>query len=230
MQTSRYDNHAPWFLNYSAQWTATSSPFLPADLSGMRVLDLACGWGPLSRDLAGRGATVTGVELALPLLQRARELERTTPQGITYLHGDVSELDWWDDQPFDGAVCNMALMDIDDLDGTLATMRAVLLPGGWFNLSLLHPCYPGEQDTGALSSWPPGAGYGTEGWWTTGSTGVRGHVGAIHRKLSTYLNAVLTAGLELTRFSEPDQTLPRVLIIDGHRPHQQQPPPEKKSP
>jgi ubiquinone/menaquinone biosynthesis C-methylase UbiE len=218
VQASRYDSHADWFLDYSAQWTATSSQFLPSDLSGVRVLDLACGWGQLSRDLTGRGATVTGVELALPLLQRAQELERTTPQGITYLHGDASELDWWDDQPFDGAVCNMALMDIDDLDATLATMRAVLRPGGWFNLSLLHPCYPGEQHTGALSSWPPHAGYGTEGWWTTGSTGVRGHVGAIHRKLSTYLNAILAAGLTLTRLTEPDETLPRVLIIDGHRP------------
>lgn len=217
MQKSRYDDHAPWFLNYSAPWTATSSPFLPVDLSETRVLDLACGWGTLSRDLASRGAAVTGVELAMPLLERGRELEDTTPQGITYLHGDASNLDWWDRRPFDATVCNMALMDIDDLDATLATIRAVLRPGGSFNLSLLHPCYPGEQRTGALSSWPPDAGYGTEGWWTTGSTGVRGHVGAIHRKLSTYLNAILAAGLEITRFTEPDPTLPRVLIIDGHR-------------
>lgn len=173
MQTSRYDDHASWFVSYSALWTATSSPFLPADLSGTRVLDLACGWGSLSRDLARRGAAVTGVELALPLLERGRELERTAPQGITYLHGDASRLDWWDRRPFDATVCNMALMDIDDLDATLATIRAVLRPGGWFNVSLLHPCYPGEQQAGALSSWPPDTGYGTEGWWTTGSTGVR---------------------------------------------------------
>jgi SAM-dependent methyltransferase len=220
MQISRYDGHASLFFDYSRDWSATSSPFLPEDLSGSRILDLACGWGSLSRDLASRGAAVTAVELALPLLERGRELEQATPRGIDYVHGDASRLDWWNQRPFDGAVCNMALMDIDDLDATLGTLRAVLRPGGWFNLSLLHPCYPGERQPNgdALSSWPPDAGYGSEGWWTTNSTGVRGHVGAIHRKLSTYLNGVLAAGLEFTRFTEPDPSLPRILVIDGRRP------------
>jgi len=220
MQVSRYDDHAPWFLVYARDWTATSLLFLPEELSGTRILDLACGWGSLSRELASRGAAVTGVELSLPLLQHGRELEQATPRGIEYVHGDASRLDWWNQQPFDGAVCNMALMDIDDVDAAFGTVRAVLRPGGWFNLSLLHPCYPGERQSNgeAMSSWPPDAGYGREGWWTTSSIGVRGHVGAIHRKLSTYLNGVLTAGLEFTRFIEPDPLLPRILIIDGRRP------------
>lgn len=173
MQVSRYDDHAPWFVDYSRDWTATSSPFLLEDLSGARVLDLACGWGSLSRELARRGAAVVGVELALPLLERARELEDAAPLGVAYVHGDASRLDWWDHEPFDGAVCNMALMDIDDLDAALCTLRAVLRPGGWFNLSLLHPCY---------------------------------------------LNTVLDAGLEFTHFTEPDPSLPRILVIDGRRP------------
>lgn len=117
-------------------------------------------------------------------------------------------------------VCNMALMDIDDLDATVANICQVLRPDGWFNVSLLHPCFPGEahSDGEALPSWSPQHGYGFEGWWTTESTGVRGHVGANHRKLSTYLNAILAAGLEFTGFTEPDPTLPRILLIDGRRP------------
>ena len=220
MQHSRYDDQAPWFLDYTREWRPTSSEFLPADLSGSRVLDLACGWGPLTRDLAARGASVTGVELARPLLDRAREVEHAAPHGISYLYGDASDLDWWDQQPFDGVVCNMALMDIDDLDGALGTIRSVLRPSGWFNISLLHPCFPGQQqaDGASLPSWPPERGYRAEGWWTTESTGVRGHVGAIHRTLSSYLNAVLAAGLVFTHFAEPDPVLPRILVIDGRRP------------
>jgi len=220
MQPSRYDGHATWFASYSRDWTATSSPWLPAVLSDVRVLDLASGWGPLSRDLAERGALVTGVELSAPLLEQARTIETRERRGIRYLHGDASTLDWWDQQPFDGVVCNMALMDIDDLDGTIATINAVLRPSGWFNISLLHPCFPGESTPSgeALPSWPPQRGYGAEGWWTTESTGVRGHVGAHHRTLSTYLNAVVAGGLELTRFTEPDLALPRILVIDGRRP------------
>ena len=52
------------------------------------------------------------------------------------------------------------------------------------------------------------------------SVGVRGHVGSHHRMLSTYLNAVLYAGLEFESFIEPAPDLPRVLIIQGRRPRQ----------
>jgi SAM-dependent methyltransferase len=220
MQPSRYDDHASWFIGYSRDWTSTSSPLLPAELCGVEVLDLACGWGPLSRDLAARGALVTGVELSEPLLAQARALENREQRGIRYLQGDASTLRWWDKRPFDGVVCNMALMDIDDLDGTIGSIDAVLRPGGWFHLSLLHPCFPGEATPAgeALPSWPPQRGYGAEGWWTTEATGVRGHVGAHHRKLSTYVNALLAHGLELTGFAEPDPVLPRILVIEGRRP------------
>ncbi len=71
MQASRYDDYAPWFVDYTHEWVPTLSPWLPKNLAGLRVLDLACGWGPLSRDLANRGAAVTAVELATPLLERA---------------------------------------------------------------------------------------------------------------------------------------------------------------
>jgi 2-polyprenyl-3-methyl-5-hydroxy-6-metoxy-1,4-benzoquinol methylase len=78
VQLSRYDVHAPWFMQYSHDWAATSSPHLPPNLTGTRVLDLACGWAVLSRELADRGAIVTGVELSEPLLERARAVETTS--------------------------------------------------------------------------------------------------------------------------------------------------------
>jgi SAM-dependent methyltransferase len=213
MQTSRYDPHADWFLDYTRDWEPTSASFLPKDLSKQKVLDLASGWGQLSREIAARGASVTAVELASPLVQRARSLEIDAPLGIRYLQGDAGTLEWWDGEAFDGVVCNMALMDIDDLDAALHTAHSVLRPAGWFNFSLLHPCFPGSPPTGTLPSWPPDKGYGTEGWWTTHSGGVRGHVGAHHRMLSTYLNAVLQAGFRFTGFAEADRQLPRILIV-----------------
>ena len=73
----------------------------------------------------------------------------------------------------------------------------------------------GDAGVDALPSWPPARGYAAEGWWTTGSAGVRGHVGAHHRTLSTYLNAVLRAGLDFDSFTEPAADLPRTLIIQG---------------
>jgi hypothetical protein len=107
----------------------------------------------------------------------------------------------------------MALMDIDDLHAALRTMAATVDPQGWVLISLLHPCFPGQETTGALSSWPPDRGYSSEGWWTTGSDGVRGHVGAYHRTLATYLNAVIGAGLQIREAIEPPAEVPRYLIL-----------------
>ena len=45
---------------------------LPADLSGMRVLDAGCGAGPMTEELAARGAEVVAVDISPSLLDVAR--------------------------------------------------------------------------------------------------------------------------------------------------------------
>ncbi len=175
--------------------------------------------GALSRTLAASGASVTAVDLSTRLLDRAREIEAREPVGIRYVEGDAADRSWWDGEPFDGAVCNMALMDIDDLDGAMATVAAVLKPRGWFSFSLFHPCFPGATDgeSKGLPSWPPDEGYAAEGWWTTDESGVRGHMGANHRMISTYLNAVLRAGLEFEHFQEAPTRVPWLFVMTGRR-------------
>jgi SAM-dependent methyltransferase len=201
---------------------------MPKDMSGDLVLDMACGLGELGRLMSRRGATVTAVDVSPAMLAHAIEQEEREPLGIRHLVGDLTDAHWWDGVPFDGAACNMALMDIDDLDAALATASRVLKPGGWFSFSLLHPCFPGFRDATSeqLSSWPPDRGYAAEGWWTTGGDGVRGRVGAHHRMLSTYLNATLRAGFVLDEFVEPvtptgqpttaAQQVPRFLVVGCH--------------
>lgn len=148
------------------------------------------------------------------MLAQATSPESTQRLGIRYMQGDVTTIDWWDGDRFDGVVCDMALMDIDDLDAAMQTAAAVLGSGGWFSFSVLHPCFPGLRRGASeqLSSWPPDRGYASEGWWTTGSDGVRGQVGANHRMLSTYLNAALRAGFSFDEFAEPTSEVPRWLL------------------
>ena len=132
-------------------------------VAGQRVLDVACGQGRMSRHLAAAGADVTGIDISAAMLAKARA---AGPPGITYVHADVSRPPrWWDGRPFDGCTCELALMDIDDLAGTLSTVRAVLRPGGWFVAWSVHPCLPGSER--GRSSWSPGQGYESEGWWTS---------------------------------------------------------------
>jgi len=206
---ARYDEFAEWY----EQWIGDAPPLIAAQdgllpaVAGARVLDLACGQGRMSRYLARRGADVVGVDVSAAMLGKARA---AGPAGITYLCADVTRAPtWWDGRPFDGCTCELALMDIDDLAGALATVAAVLRPGGWFVASVMHPCFPGNGR--GQSSWPPGGGYEREGWWTSpghNPEGVRIRVGATHRKLSTILNALHDAGLEAERFAEPPAPVP----------------------
>jgi hypothetical protein len=113
----------------------------------------------------------------------------------------------------------MALMDIDDLDTAMSVAAAVLRPGGWLSLSVFHPCYPGgpEGSFSGLPSWSPDLGYSHEGWWTTKGAGVRGRVGANHRMLSTYLNAIIRSGFSLEEFAEYGESVPVTLVVRARR-------------
>jgi hypothetical protein len=134
---------------------------------------------------------------------------------INYRVADVTRLAaWWDGAPLDGATCEMAIMDIDDLEGTIAAVATVLRPGATFGMSLVHPCFPGNA--AGLSSWPADSGYGSEGFWTSANhnpDGIRVRVGSSHRTLATYLNVLLDAGFVLDRVHEPPADVPTWLVL-----------------
>jgi SAM-dependent methyltransferase len=200
-----YDRIADWYDGWIEGWRLVCDGLLPEALAGQRVLDAACGQGRVARELGRRGATVVGVDVAARLVARGESAEADHPLGARYVVADLADpAAWWDGVPFDGAVCEMAFMDIADLDGALAAVARVLAPGGWFVASLVHPCFPGRS--GGLSSWPPDGGYGAEGWWRSpdhNPEGARIRVGSHHRTLATYLNALIGAGLAVERVAEP---------------------------
>ena len=142
----RYDDHAAWYHDWVAapgdDLVARSLLALVGPVHGERILDLGCGEGRIARALSGSGNDVVGVDLSAGLLAIVRRKEHG---GITYLHGDVCATEWWDGVPFDGAVASMALMDIDDLSGAVATAAATVRPGGWFAWVDHPPRVPGRE-------------------------------------------------------------------------------------
>ncbi|HEV7347036.1 class I SAM-dependent methyltransferase [Telluribacter sp.] len=67
---------------------------LAGDLTGLRVLDLACGEGIYSRKLKLKGAKeVVGVDLSAEMIALADDSERAEPLGCRYLVHDVLDLD-----------------------------------------------------------------------------------------------------------------------------------------
>jgi SAM-dependent methyltransferase len=206
-ETARYDVISDFYVDVVGPEVgdpvADSVLDLLGDVRGMRLLDLACGHGRIARELARRGARVTGADISDVLLERARAAEVDEPLGIAYLKADVTSEGALAGELFDGIACNHGLADIDDLDGVLAIVARVLRPGGRFVFSLLHPCFPG-WDEDAPSSWPLAGGYHAEGWWLASNPGIRGKVGSSHRMLSTYVNSLVRHHLTIEEAAEPE--------------------------
>jgi SAM-dependent methyltransferase len=203
MIEARYDAVADF---YDAGFSEPDDPVLQALLAlagpvrGLRVLDLACGHGRVSRELARRGAMVTGVDVSGALLAKARA---AGPAEIAYVQADAATMSGLGSASFDAVLCNFGLSDIDDLEGALSEIGRVVQPGGFFAFSILHPCFAGSP--GVAGSWPFERDYATEGFWIPGDerAALRRRVGANHRTLSTYVNGLSRNGLHVTAMSEP---------------------------
>ncbi len=212
---SDYDAIAAWYVESFMTGSPVHAIAMPAllelvgSVAGCKVCDLACGTGIAARALAARGAHVRGIDLSVRLLDIARAEESRQPLGISYMLGDVRRPhDDTMDGAFEGAVCSLALMDIDDLDLTFKSTARILRPGGWFVFTVTHPCFQGPE-----SRWTGKAGgivkrevrgYFREGYWRSDNPhGVRGQVGAHHRTLSTIVNTLIRAGFAIEGMSEP---------------------------
>ena len=207
---TRYDEIADFYEHFTPfiyeEGPVDTLLRLVGEVSGLRLLDLACRHGRLARQLARRGSQVVGVDISAALIEIARAYETEEPLHIHYVQADAASPDTLKGEIFDGVVCNFGLTDIDDLDGVIATVARVLRPGGFFAFSILHPCFPGWEARQAQPSWQPEHGYFREEWWRTrgpDAHGIRAKVGANHRTLSTYLNLFVRHQLALEEVAEP---------------------------
>ena len=100
---------------------------------GAEILDVPCGAGRLSLELAARGYRITGVDLSGEFLDHARTADGEGRIG--WEHRDMRDLPW--PGRFDGAYCVGNSFGYLDDDGDAEFVRAVaaaLKPGGRFVL------------------------------------------------------------------------------------------------
>ena len=105
-----------------------------------RILDLACGWGRHSIELARAGFRVTGADLSETLLARARKRAQATGVEVEWVRADMREIPWTGE--FDAVLSLFSslgyfLSDQEDLRVLRAAHRA-LRPGGWLLLETMH--------------------------------------------------------------------------------------------
>jgi SAM-dependent methyltransferase len=91
---------------------------------GQRILDLGCGDGILTAQIAAAGATVVGVDASPAMVASARAL------GLVARVMDATSLEF--EGEFDAVFSNAALHWIHDADAVLTGIHRALTPGGRF--------------------------------------------------------------------------------------------------
>lgn len=119
---------------------------LLAPRPGETVLDLACGNGLYARDLADQGCEVVACDFSAAFIERARDREvgASRKHPIDYRVIDVADPDQLatlERGRFDAIVCNMAIMDIVDINPLFETVPRLLTPQGRFVFTVMHPCF-----------------------------------------------------------------------------------------
>ena len=117
----------------SHRWrTAENSAgyLLPHLSAGARLLDVGCGPGTITVDLAARAGEVVAIDAAEDILGQARaEAEQRGQANVTFQPGDVYHLDF-PDGSFDVVHAHQVLQHLSGPAAALAEMRRVCRPGG----------------------------------------------------------------------------------------------------
>ena len=111
---------------------------------GEDILEIACGNGVFTRRMAELGARVLATDISETFLQRARERSIDHESNVEFKVVDAtdeSQVLALGRGRFDGAVCNMALMDIANIEPIFSALSQVLKQGGRFVFTVMHPCF-----------------------------------------------------------------------------------------
>jgi ubiquinone/menaquinone biosynthesis C-methylase UbiE len=182
---------------------------------GLRILELGCGNGYLTRRFRRHGAVrAVGVDASQGSIRLARRREAARPSGAEFVHGNAARLPQFESKSFDRVVANMALMDIRDAAATIREASRLLQPSGRFVFSINHPCFEIDENSSWVVEHRPYTdtisrkveGYRNErtvrvAWRVAEAEW--GYTTSYHRTLTTYAQYLYDAGLAISRLAEP---------------------------
>jgi len=120
--------------DFDAYWSYRDAFFALVPPPEGRTLEVGCGEGRVTRDLAARGHRVTALDPSRTLLDAAAELD----PGGDYVLGTAEALPFAD-AAFGLVVSYNVLMDVADMPAAVAEAARVLVPGGALCACVTHP-------------------------------------------------------------------------------------------
>lgn len=142
---SWHENAKPWIKaidrgEIESRIKATNKAIIDSVVTAKakQVLDIGCGEGWLSRELAFRGCKVVGIDAVAELIKQA-SLKNTSGncafKTCSYQSLEKSEFDTL----FDTAVCNFSLLGDESVSQLLKKLPALLSPHGTLLIQTVHP-------------------------------------------------------------------------------------------
>ncbi len=182
------------------------------NVENQKILDMGCGEGYWSRQLAKKRGRVVAVDGSANMIATAQA--QNSEEEIDFVIGDILDplplVDAW----FDIVLCNMVLMDLCDIDGIFREIRRVLKVNGRLAFSVVHPCfYEAIGDWIETDSLTPAfrhkARYREQIKYLKRLEGLPAGPLLSHynRPIESYVNALLRNGFSVTHFSEPGFTM-----------------------
>jgi SAM-dependent methyltransferase len=193
-----------------------------------RALDVGCGEGRFCRMLQARGIATVGIDPTEALIERARMLDA----GGDYRIGRAEALDF-PAASFDLVISYLSLVDIPDVAVAIAEMVRVLRPGGTLLIANCTSYNTASVDGGWTIDRDGEPRFRIDDYLTERAEwaewrGIR--IRNWHRPLRTYMALLLSAGLHLRFFDEPEphggnpakiasyRRIPWFLIMEWEKP------------
>jgi SAM-dependent methyltransferase len=214
-KSTSWGEHTEWYATHLAgDDTYHNRVIIPnvmrvlSPKADMKILDLACGEGMLSRALSESGASVVGTDISPELIAHAKKAR----SDIAYHVADAGKLAFALDAEFDAVVCVLALQNMERPEHAVDEAMRILRAGGRFVMVLNHPVLRIPK----RSSWGFDGSSGVQyrrldGYYIPtkekmlahpGEGEAGGHTWSFHRSLDAYMKILLNRGFVVTGFEE----------------------------
>lgn len=196
------------------------------DIDRKRLIDIGCGSGAYCREMARKGAVVTGVDRSKNQIDAAVLQEQNDDLGITYLNSDIDFAELTDGS-FDFALMIYVILDLprpEDVISILKRAHSLLRKNGLLVLADVHPHNMNRPNEIENFQGKLGAGYFDNGAKSRSEARLaNGELTVFdpnyHYRLDFLVNSLIASGLALERLLEPQfrAVFPTHILLGARR-------------